>query len=130
MCTVNTTDKWITGYTSHIIIYVCTSHFEVLKINEKNQQIYKIGCNHKIYLGQCLNNDLISDGQKYSSIEPLTIYSLRIYNVVINLSDLYNIKVIQTILQIRSSDKSFYFFSQYITYMYQLEFNEWVSDWS
>ena len=58
------------------------------------------------------------------AIEPLTIYNLRIYNVVINLSDLYNIKVIQTILQIRSSDKSFYFFSQYITYMYQLEFNE------
>jgi hypothetical protein len=64
------------------------------------------------------------DKSTHVAIEPLTIYSLRIYNVVINLSDLYNIKVIQTILQIRSSDKSFYFFSQYITYMYQLEFNE------
>lgn len=64
------------------------------------------------------------DKNTHVAIEPLTINSLRIYNVVINLSDLYNIKVIQTILQIRSSDKSFYFFSQYITYMYQLEFNE------
>lgn len=64
------------------------------------------------------------DKNTHVAIESLTIYSLRIYNVVINLSDLYNIKVIQTILQIRSSDKSFYFCSQYITYMYQLEFNE------
>lgn len=35
-----------------------------------------------------------------AAIEPLTIYSLCIDNVVINLSDLYDIKVIQTSLQI------------------------------
>jgi hypothetical protein len=36
-----------------------------LKSMKKTQQIYKIGRNHKINHGQCLNNDLISDGQKY-----------------------------------------------------------------